>query len=51
MTFEDIPERARVKRYTFQRDEEFISRIKECVELSREYLMELNDKFLTNQNQ
>jgi hypothetical protein len=47
MTFEDIPEAARVKRYTFQRDEEFISRIKECVELSREYLKGLNDKFLT----
>jgi hypothetical protein len=46
MTFEDIPEAARVKLYRFQKDEEFISRIKESVELSREYLMELNYKFL-----
>jgi hypothetical protein len=50
MTFEDIPEEARVKRYTFERDDEYIKKIEECVKMSRAYLLDLNTKFLNHNN-
>ena len=49
MTFEDIPESLRVKRYTFERDEEYINKVKECVIMAREYLTELNNRIISNQ--
>lgn len=50
MTFDDIPKEARVKRYRFKRDDEYIKKIETCVLMSREYLCELNEKFINNQN-
>ena len=47
MTFEDIPEWARVKVYSFEIDEEYIKKVIECVEMSRAYLTELNNKIFT----
>ncbi len=42
MTFGDIDENVRVKRYVVNRDDKMIARIKECVEMAREYLAELD---------
>lgn len=46
MTFGDIPEEYRVKRWIIKRDEQKIERIKMCVEMAREYLWELTELFL-----
>lgn len=46
MTFGDIPEEYRIKRWIIKRDEAKIDRIKMCVEMSREYLWELTELFL-----
>jgi hypothetical protein len=48
MTFEDIPAEARVKRYKFEADAEYIKKAKECVIMAREYLFELNEKGTKN---
>jgi len=44
MTFDDIPAEARVKRYKFEADAEYIKKAKECIIMAREYLFELNEK-------
>lgn len=48
MTFEDIPVEARVKRYKFDADDEYIKKAKECIVMAREYLFELNEKGTKN---
>ena len=48
MTFDDMPAEARVKRYKFEYDEEYIKKVKECVIMAREYLFELNEKGTKN---
>jgi hypothetical protein len=48
MTFDDIPAEARVKRYKFEADAEYIKKAKECIIMAREYLFELNEKGTKN---
>lgn len=43
MTFDDIEKRIRVRVFKFQRDDEYIKKIEQCVKMAREYLMELNE--------
>jgi hypothetical protein len=50
MTFSDIPEEQRIRRWKFNRDWDAFNRIIECVKLSRKYLTELNGEFLVNMN-
>lgn len=46
MTFDDIPEELRVKRWIVERDDAAISDLKEAVKLARNYLTNLQTSFL-----
>ncbi len=48
MTFDDIPEKLRVKTFAVHRDDEAIEQIKQRVEKSREFLAEIHNKLLTS---
>lgn len=48
MTFGDIPEEYRVKRYTIKYDPSMCARIVESVKLAREYLLELTEEYTNN---
>ena len=43
LTYEDIPQEARIKIFDIQKDEKVISQIKEMITLARQYLVELNN--------
>ena len=43
LTYEDIPQEARIKIFDIQKDEKVISQIKEMITLARLYLVELNN--------
>ena len=50
MTFGDIPEEHRVRRWKFQIDKDAQKAIVDAVKLARKYLRELDEQFLVNMN-